>query len=174
MSFETDVLLVRLASQVRNDIAPSIDDEYARTQAHMTAVILERLARQAAFGDGHRAAERADIAELVTGLDRILRSAATEAPGSRSQDAAATSPRQLDSACQPDDDLASGGVSESPPGAVLAAVADLRQRGDISAAAAVVESLYRWGPDRSAAAAALALIRPALRRDIDRRMEVAR
>ena len=56
MSFETDVLLVRLASQVRNDIAPSIDDEYARTQAHMTAVILERLARQAAFGDGHRAA----------------------------------------------------------------------------------------------------------------------
>ena len=38
----------------------------------------------------------------------------------------------------------------------------------------LIDALYAWGPEREPTAAALALIRPVLRRDIDRRMEIAR
>lgn len=72
MSFNAEVLLERLAGQLRQELAPSLDDEYLRTQAYMAAVILERLARQAEHRERHQAAEDADIARLVTELERIL------------------------------------------------------------------------------------------------------
>ncbi|MDH3679379.1 MAG: hypothetical protein OEV40_05440 [Acidimicrobiia bacterium] len=43
----------------------------------------------------------------------------------------------------------------------------------IHALTPLIEALYAWGPDEPAAVDALALIRPVLRRDIDRRMEIA-
>ncbi|MEL7157554.1 MAG: hypothetical protein AAFN30_13245 [Actinomycetota bacterium] len=58
------------------------------------------------------------------------------------------------------------------PEAVTAAVDAARASMTVAALGPVIDELYRWGHDD--AAAALDLIRPALRADIDRRMEVAR
>ena len=54
------------------------------------------------------------------------------------------------------------------------AVKHLGETDTIDSLTAVVESLYEWGVDQPAAAVALAAIRLVMRRDIDRRMEIAR
>ena len=143
MSFESHELLGRLAEGLRREIAPAVDDEYLRTQAHMAAVILERLAREAALGERHRAAEAVDLAELASGLGEIV---------------------------------GIGGVSRSQaaPEEVRLALARLQDDPEVMSLGLVVEALYRWGPERPAAAAALDAIRSVLRRDIDRRMDIAR
>ncbi len=143
MSFESHELLGRLAEGLRREIAPAVDDEYLRTQAHMAAVILERLAREAALGERHRAAEAADLAELASGLGEIV---------------------GIDGASQ----------SQAAPEGVRSALARLQDDPDVMSLGLVVEALYRWGPERPAAAAALDAIRSVLRRDIDRRMDIAR
>lgn len=63
---------------------------------------------------------------------------------------------------------------ESAPDDVVAAVAAAESAGRLDALTEVIEAIYRWGPDQPAAAAMLDRIRTVLRRDIDRRMEVAR
>ena len=57
---------------------------------------------------------------------------------------------------------------------VMAAVEALTRARTVAALGPLIEALYHWGIERPEAAAALALIRPVLRRDIDRRVEVAR
>ncbi|MDG2113065.1 MAG: hypothetical protein P8N02_10680, partial [Actinomycetota bacterium] len=46
--------------------------------------------------------------------------------------------------------------------------------GAVEGLGGLIGALYEWGIDRPEASEALALIRPVLRRDIDRRMEIAR
>jgi hypothetical protein len=46
--------------------------------------------------------------------------------------------------------------------------------GAVAGLGGLIGALYEWGIDRPEASEALALIRPVLRRDIDRRMEIAR
>ncbi|MCY3584073.1 MAG: hypothetical protein OXF61_15820 [Acidimicrobiaceae bacterium] len=53
-------------------------------------------------------------------------------------------------------------------------LAALRANARVAALGDVVEALYRVDPERPETAAALAAIRRVLRRDIDRRMEIAR
>lgn len=143
MSFASHELLGRLADQLRGEIAPAVEGEYPRTQAYMAAVILERLAREAALGERHRAAEAADLAELASGLDEIV---------------------GIDRASP----------SQEAPGEVRAALARLQGDLSVMSLGPLVEALYRWGPERPTAAAALDAIRSMLRRDIDRRMDIAR
>lgn len=107
----------------------------------MAGVILERLAREAALGERHRAAETADMAKLASVLDEIVGNEATPSP--------------------------------EVPEDVRAALESLQGSPSIMPLGPLVEALYRWDPDGSAAAAALDAIRPVLRRDIDRRMEIA-
>ncbi len=69
---EPHELLARLARTVREDIAPEVGDGFARTQAFMAAVVLDKLARQLELAEDHAAAERAEIAALVADLDGLL------------------------------------------------------------------------------------------------------
>ena len=160
MSFESHVLLERLAGQMRREIAPAVDDEYQRTQTHMAGVILERLAREAALGERHRAAEAADMAQLATVLNQILDAASPSATGAVPHGVSDAVTQLPSSPAAPED--------------VRAALARLPGDPDVMSLAPLVEALYRWGPDRPTAAAALDAIRSVLRRDIDRRMEIAR
>ena len=159
MSFESHAMLERLAGQMRREIAPAVDDEYQRTQTHMAGVILERLAREAALGERHRDAEAADMARLAIDLSDILDGVPTSLA-----DAAPHAVR----------DAAQSPSSMAVPDDVSAALTRLQADADVMLLGPLVEALYRWGPDRPKAAAALDAIRPALRRDIDRRMEIAR
>ena len=69
---EPHELLARLATTVREDIAPEVGDGFARTQAFMAAVVLDKLARQLELAEDHAAVERAEIAALVADLDGLL------------------------------------------------------------------------------------------------------
>lgn len=133
MSIERGELLDRLAATLRSDIGPAIADDYARTQAFMAAVILERVGRELALGPRHEAAVADDLAELGRALEPIL----------------AEGPEPVRSA------------HRNLQGATIDAVGPL------------IQALYRWGADEPAVVEALAVVRPVLRRDIDRRMEIA-
>ncbi len=140
MSLEDHELLLRLSDTVRTQIAPAVDDEYARTQAFMASVILQRLAKQAQLAGAHNVAETVDVASLTDQLDALF---------------------------------AQADASTDVPSDVGDAVARMRLQASIAAASGVIDALYRWGPERPQAAAALAAIRQVLRRDIDRRMDIA-
>ncbi|MGI9598047.1 MAG: hypothetical protein ACR2QK_17925 [Acidimicrobiales bacterium] len=59
------------------------------------------------------------------------------------------------------------------PAEVTIAAEQAAAAGTVAALSPLVEAVYRWGPEQQEAEAALALIRQSLRRDIDRRMEIA-
>ncbi|WP_420626690.1 hypothetical protein [Candidatus Poriferisodalis sp.] len=141
VSPEDHELLSRLADTVHSDIAPAVSDEYARTQAFMAAVILQRLAKQARLGSEHGAAESGDVAALSDELDTLL---------------------------------AGADATTDVPSEIRDAVARMRTQVSIAAASDVIDAVYQWGPERPEAASALAAIRQMLRRDIDRRMDIAR
>jgi hypothetical protein len=67
-----DQLLERIAALLRRDIGPAVGDEYPRTQAFMTGVVLQKLSRQLALAEAHRAAEAADLEALIGDLDAAL------------------------------------------------------------------------------------------------------
>ena len=140
MSLEDHELLSRLADTVRSDIAPAVSDEYARTQAFMAAVILQRLAKQARLGAEHGAAEIGDVAALSHELDTLF---------------------------------ARADATTEVPSEVRDAAVRMRAQASIAAASDVIDALYQWGPEHPEAAAALVAIRQMLRRDIDRRMDIA-
>lgn len=66
-----------------------------------------------------------------------------------------------------------GSLSTAPPEVVRAA-SGAAAAGTVAALGPLIEALYTWGLHNDEAAAAMAEIRPVLRRDIDRRMEIAR
>ena len=156
MSLDDHDLLLRLADTVRTQIAPAVDDEYARTQAFMASVILHRLAKQAQLSEEHRAAEIADVTALADQLDATFAAADTAADASA--------------------DVPANAIAQVPAGVfpkVRDAVARMRREASIAAVSDVIDALYEWDPMHRVASAALAEIRGALRRDIDRRMDVA-
>jgi hypothetical protein len=65
-------------------------------------------------------------------------------------------------------------VVEGAPAAVQAAFERVRSTSAVAELGPLITALYDWGPDVAAVHDALALIRPVLRRDIDRRMEIAK
>lgn len=68
-----DQLLARLASTMRRQVGPQVGDEFARTQAFMAAVILEKLAGQVRLAEEHNTAQQADLAALVATLEPQVR-----------------------------------------------------------------------------------------------------
>lgn len=91
-----DQLLERIAALLRREIGPAVGAEYPRTQAFMAAVVLQKLGRQLASAEAHRAAEAADMDALIADLDAALTSepvspgiAAAVAALGRGRDAAA-------------------------------------------------------------------------------------
>jgi hypothetical protein len=82
-------LLQRIARILRQDIGPAVADEYARTQAFMAAVVLEKLGRQLALAGAHEGAESADLALLVADLRGLLTEGEAPAPVRTAVDALA-------------------------------------------------------------------------------------
>lgn len=132
---DTADLLARVAGTLRTEIGPATADEYARTQAFMAAVILERLGRERERADHHAAAAAADGARLRPALVAAL-----------------------------------GG---GPPTVQAAVGAWIEDGCRVVGLGPVIEALYAWDADEPSVVEALGLIRPVLRRDIDRRMEIA-
>jgi hypothetical protein len=73
-------LLQRIARTLRQEIGPAVADEYARTQAFMAAVVLEKLGRQLALAGEHEAAATADLTALVADLRGLLADREAPAP----------------------------------------------------------------------------------------------
>ncbi len=67
-----DEMTARLAATLRHEIGPAVADPFARTQAFMASVILEKLSAQLRLAPEHAAAEAADLAALVADLDPLL------------------------------------------------------------------------------------------------------
>ena len=67
-----DDLLARMAVTLRRDIGPNVGDDYARTQAFMAAVVLEKLGRQLALGPQHERANRDDAVALADALTALV------------------------------------------------------------------------------------------------------
>lgn len=65
-------LLARLARTLKRTVGPAVEGEYPKTQAYMSAVVLEKLARQLELADEHAAAEGADLAALLGDLEAAL------------------------------------------------------------------------------------------------------
>lgn len=61
----------RIAAIIKRDIAPSVSDEYARTQAHMAAIVISRLGRQLSLKGVHDAADAAAMDTLIEDLTQI-------------------------------------------------------------------------------------------------------
>ena len=65
-------LLERIAQTLRQEIGPAVDAEYPKTQAFMASVVLQKLARQLALTEQHRAADEGDFRELQNDLRHLL------------------------------------------------------------------------------------------------------
>src|SRR5512147_1431031 len=65
-------LLLRMASTLKDDIAPAIEGEYPKTQAFMAAVVLQKLGQQLALAPAHARANDADIEALVADLSAAI------------------------------------------------------------------------------------------------------
>jgi hypothetical protein len=61
-------LLLRIAEMLKQEIAPSIDTEYPKTQAFMAAVVLQKLGRQVALAQTHARAAVAELDALIIDL----------------------------------------------------------------------------------------------------------
>lgn len=92
-------LLGRMAQILRRDIGPSVQDGFAKTQAFMAGVILEKLSGQLRLAAAHDRADRADAARLGAELGAALSAADADAL----RDAAGSLARAVD-----DPDLAVG------------------------------------------------------------------
>jgi hypothetical protein len=68
----TDEMLNRLAKILRQRIGPEIGEPYAKTQAFMAAVVLQKLARQVNLSEQHTAANSKDHGLLVLDLVQLL------------------------------------------------------------------------------------------------------
>lgn len=65
-------VLARIAGVLRHSVGPEVDDEFARTQVYMAAVVLEKVAGQIRSDARHRQADIADGVALKRDLDELL------------------------------------------------------------------------------------------------------
>ncbi|MDP6175023.1 MAG: hypothetical protein QGF09_12720, partial [Rhodospirillales bacterium] len=71
-------LLERMAATFKGEVGPAIEAEYPRTQAFLSAVVLQKLAAQLRLAAEHGAAEDLARDALRRDLEQLLRE--TEAP----------------------------------------------------------------------------------------------
>jgi len=67
-----DHLLSQVSDTLRTRVGPEVGDEFARTQAYMAAVVLQKLAGQLACAEQHAAADRDDRMALRAELHDAL------------------------------------------------------------------------------------------------------
>jgi hypothetical protein len=67
-----DALLERLAGALKERIGPEVGEPYAKTQAFMASVILQKVASHIRLADAHAAADREDQVALLADLDQLL------------------------------------------------------------------------------------------------------
>lgn len=65
-------LLGRLAKTLKEEVGPAVEADYPRTQAFLTAVVLQKLARQLQLAEDQTSAERCDRDVLERDLRRLL------------------------------------------------------------------------------------------------------
>ena len=65
-------LMSRVATTLRRDIGPKVADDYARTQAFMAAVVLDKLGRQMLLAPEHEVADYRDAEALCHELAPLL------------------------------------------------------------------------------------------------------
>ena len=80
-------LLERMAETLKTEVGPAIEADYPRTQAFLSAVVLQKLAMQLRLQQGHGELERRDREALQQDLVKLL--ADIEAPPSLSDAASA-------------------------------------------------------------------------------------
>ena len=76
-------LLARIAGTLRADVGPAVTDEFAKTQAFMAAVVLQKLAAQLAHTQAHAQATAVDMAALIDDLE-VERAVSALPPASES------------------------------------------------------------------------------------------
>lgn len=86
---QPDELLERIATTLRSEIGPAVGDSFARTQAFMASVILEKMARQLRLADAHTQAGHADRTALADDLEAQMKHAFPPSGADRSRDAIA-------------------------------------------------------------------------------------
>ena len=67
-----DQLLERIAKTLKEEIGPAVGAEYPRTQAYLSAVVLQKLAGQLRYEQQHLEAEQRDYVALSNELERAL------------------------------------------------------------------------------------------------------
>jgi hypothetical protein len=67
-----DEMLARVAGVLRQTVGPGVGDDFARTQAYMAAVVLEKLARQVRSDQARQRANASDEAVLFRDLEEML------------------------------------------------------------------------------------------------------
>jgi hypothetical protein len=65
-------LLDRLALMLKGELGPNIKDDYAKTQAYLGAVVLQKLAGQLRLEKEHETAETSDRRALQADLERLV------------------------------------------------------------------------------------------------------
>lgn len=67
-----DELLARVAKTLRADIGPAVSEPFAKTQAFMASVVLEKLSGELRTAAGNAAADATDAMTLVADLDALV------------------------------------------------------------------------------------------------------
>ena len=67
-----DDLLARLAVTLRKEVGPAVDGDFARTQAFMGAVVLEKVSSQLRLAAAHAEADARDRDSLYADLDAAV------------------------------------------------------------------------------------------------------
>ena len=65
-------LMTRMAATFRRDVGPKVTDEYARTQAFMAAVVLEKLSNELLLAPEHAELDRRDSDALFTAIAALV------------------------------------------------------------------------------------------------------
>ena len=65
-------LMTRMAATLRRDVGPQVTDDYARTQAFLAAVVLEKLSNELLLGPEHAELDRRDAEALFTAVAALV------------------------------------------------------------------------------------------------------
>ena len=68
---DNDALLRRIAQTLKKEIAPNVDGEYAKTQAYMASVVLEKLAGEIGAAANNASRDRAERERLAATLGTV-------------------------------------------------------------------------------------------------------
>jgi hypothetical protein len=163
-------LLQRIAKTLRDDVGPAVDGEYPKTQAFMAAVVLQKLGRELALAEAHRAADATDLRGLA---DELIRWRGTNSQRGRAAIDASTMTHDVAGASAGDQPADSTAVV--PPN-LAAAIDRFAVAPAADALCDVVESLYAARDEIGTARfdAMLGRVRATLRKQIDRRVEFAK